>query len=420
MTSSSLDSTTPSRTPFSVAAVRAQFPLLAQPINDHPLVYLDNAATTQKPESVMAAVDRYYRRDNANIHRGVHALSQRATEEYEEARRNAAAFLGTPDPRECVFVRGTTEGINLVAQSFVRPRIHRGASVLITAMEHHANIVPWQLLRESCGLELHVCPVTETGEVDLAAWEAMLAEHRPLLASFVHVSNSLGTINPVKEMIAAAHAHEVPVLLDAAQSSPHMPLDVRALDADFVVISGHKIFGPTGIGVLYGRYDLLAGMPPYQGGGDMIQKVTFEKTTFKAPPERFEAGTPHIGGVVGLAAALRFLGTLDRVGAEAHEDTLRRAAEDGLREIPGLRIIGTAPQKCSVVSFVLESAHPHDIGTFLDQDGIAIRAGHHCTQPLMRHFGLPGTARASFAFYNTMEEVERLVEGVAKIERFFR
>jgi cysteine desulfurase/selenocysteine lyase len=418
--SQSTETNKPAPAAFSVDAVRSAFPLLAQEVNGHPLIYLDNAATTQKPSVVIEAIDRYYRADNANIHRGVHALSQRATEDYEAAREAVAQFLGTPDARECVFVRGATEAVNLVAQCYVRPRIHRGTKVLITAMEHHANIVPWQLLRDSCGLELVICPVTQAGEVELATWQALLEEHKPLLASFVHVSNSLGTVNPAKAMIEAAKAAGAAVLLDAAQSTPHFRLNVRELGADFVVFSGHKVFGPTGIGALYGRYELLAEMPPYQGGGDMIQKVTFEKTTYKAPPERFEAGTPHIGGVVGLAAALRFLSELDRAGAEAHEDALRRAAEERLRAIPGLRLIGTAAEKCSVVSFVLESAHPHDIGTFLDQEGIAIRAGHHCTQPLMRSFGLPGTARASFAFYNTMEEVEKLVAGIAKIERFFR
>jgi len=292
--------------------------------------------------------------------------------------------------------------------------------MLITTMEHHANIVPWQLLRGEFGLELVICPINDRGEVDLAEWGRLLAERKPLLASTVHASNSLGTLNPIGEMIAAARAEGVPMLVDAAQSSPHLRIDVGALQPDFLVLSGHKIFGPTGIGVLYGRYELLAEMPPYQGGGDMIVKVTFEKTRFKGPPERFEAGTPHIAGVVGMAAAMRYLESLDRAGAEAHENRLRERAETGLREIPGLRLIGTAEHKVAVVSFVLENAHPHDIGTFLDQSGVAIRAGHHCCQPLMRHLGLPGTARASFAFYNTEEEVDRLVAGVARIEKFFR
>lgn len=408
------------RTPFSVNRVRADFPVLSQLVHGHPLTYLDNAATAQKPQVVLETEQRFYTTDNSNIHRGVHALSQRATDDYEGARRTVAAFLGVKDERQVVFVRGTTEGINLVAQCFVRPRARAGDCVLITTMEHHANIVPWQLLRDEMGLELVVCPINEQGEVDLAAWGRLLEERQPLLASAVHASNSLGTINPIAEMTAMARAAGVPMLVDAAQSSPHLPIDIGMIQPDFLVLSGHKIFGPTGIGVLYGRYDLLAKMPPYQGGGDMIIKVTFEKTRYKVPPERFEAGTPHIAGVVGMAAAMRYLQGLDRTGAEAHEETLRARAEAGLAEIPGLRIIGQAAKKVAVVSFVLENAHPHDIGTFLDQDGIAIRSGHHCCQPLMQSLGLPGTARASFAFYNTEEEVDRFIAGVAKIEKFFR
>lgn len=406
--------------PFEVERVRADFPVLSQTVNGHPLTYLDNAATAHKPRSVLAVEQRFYTADNSNIHRGVHALSQRATDDYEASRRHVAAFLGASDEREIVFVRGTTEGINLVAQSFVRPRAKAGDCVLLTTMEHHANIVPWQLLRDQMGLELVVCPITEAGEVRLDEWERLLHERRPVLASTVFASNALGTINPIEAMIQAAHAAEVPMLVDAAQSAPHLRVDIARLQPDFLVLSGHKVFGPTGIGVLYGRYDRLASMPPYQGGGDMIVKVTFEKTRFKPPPERFEAGTPHIAGVVGLAEAMRYLQGLDRAGAEAHEERLRVRAEEGLRTIPGLRIIGQAAKKVAVVSFVLENAHPHDIGTFLDQEGVAVRAGHHCCQPLMRHLGLPGTARASFAFYNTEAEVDRLVEGVAKIERFFR
>ncbi|MFP4540203.1 MAG: aminotransferase class V-fold PLP-dependent enzyme [Opitutales bacterium] len=413
-------STLPSLRTFAVDAVRGDFPILQTEVNGHPLVYLDNAATSQKPQCVLDAEQDYYRRDNANIHRGVHALSQRATNDYEEARNVAARFLNVADARELVFVRGATEAINLIAQSFVRPRAKAGDCILLTTMEHHANIVPWQLLREQIGLDLVVCPVDERGELDLAAWQRLLEERRPVLAAAVHASNSLGTINPIERMLAAARAAGVPMLVDAAQSTPHMRVDVGALAPDFLVFSGHKVFAPTGIGLLYGRYEHLSAMPPYQGGGDMIQKVTFEKTTFKAPPERFEAGTPHIAGVIGLAAALRYIEGLDRAGAEAHEEALRERAEAGLREIPGLRLIGEAAAKVAVVSFVLESAHPHDIGTFLDQEGIAIRAGHHCCQPLMRHYGLPGTARASFAFYNTFAEVDRFVAGVARIERFFR
>ena len=404
---------------FAVEAARACFPLLQQEINGHPLAYLDNAATAQKPRVVIDALEQYYARDNANIHRGVHALSQRATEDYEEARAVVARFLGGADAREFIFVRGATEAVNLVAQSFVRPRAKAGDRILLTRMEHHANIVPWQLLQDQIGVELLVCPVSADGELDLAEWRRLLEEERPVFASAVQASNSLGTINPIREMLAAARAAGVPMLVDAAQSTPHYRVSVAELEPDFLVFSGHKVFGPTGIGILYGRMEHLQAMPPYQGGGDMILKVSFEGTRYKAPPERFEAGTPHIAGVVGLAAALKYLEGLDRAGAEAHEDALRRRAEEGLRAVPGLRLIGQAARKVAVVSFVLADAHPHDIGTFLDQKGIAIRAGHHCTQPLMHHLGLPGTARASFAFYNTFEEVDRLVEGVARIQRFF-
>ncbi len=404
---------------FDVERVRRDFPVLAQSVNGRPLVYLDNAATSQKPEGVLAAEQKFYTTGNANIHRGVHALSQRATEDYEEARERAARFLGVNDSRELVFVRGATEGVNLVAQSFVRPRAKAGDCVLITAMEHHANIVPWQLLGDQMGLKLIVCPIGERGEVDLDQWQHLLAKHRPILASAVHASNSLGTINPIERMIESSHAAGVPMLVDAAQSAPHLRIDIGRMEPDFLVLSGHKLFGPTGIGLLYGRYDWLSEMPPYQGGGDMIVKVSFEKTRYKAPPERFEAGTPHIAGVLGQAEAMRYLEGIDRAGAEAHEERLRQRAEAGLSKIPGLRIIGQAERKVAVVSFVLENAHPHDIGTFLDQEGIAIRAGHHCTQPLMSHLGLPGTARASFAFYNTEEEVDCLVRGVERIQQFF-
>lgn len=404
---------------FDPEVLRADFPVLEQEVNGHPLIYLDNAATAQKPKGVLDAERRFYTTDNANIHRGVHALSQRATEDYEESRQAVARFLGVEDERQIVFVRGATEGINLVAQSFVRPRAQAGDCVLITEMEHHANIVPWQLLRDQMGLELVVCPVSEEGEVDLDSWERLLKERRPVLASTVHASNTLGTINPIGRMTEMARQHGVPMLVDAAQSAPHLRIDMAAMQPDFLVLSGHKLFGPTGIGILYGRHELLSSMPPYQGGGDMIVRVSFEKTRYKAPPERFEAGTPHIAGVLGLAAAVRYLESIDRAGAEAHEEKLRQRAEAGLAKIPGLRLVGRAQEKVAVVSFVLENAHPHDIGTFLDQEGIAIRAGHHCTQPLMTRLGLPGTARASFAFYNREEEVDRLIEGVARIQKFF-
>jgi|TARA_B110000037_G_scaffold212998_3_gene266763 cysteine desulfurase/selenocysteine lyase len=415
-----IEETNGSVKPFDLERVRPDFPILATEVNGHPLVYLDNAATGQKPASVIEAERRYYLEDNANIHRGVHTLSQRATGAYEKAREVAARFLGLESDRELVFVRGTTEGVNLVAQSFLRPRIKAGDKILLTTMEHHANIVPWQLLRDEVGLELVVCPLNEKGEVELETWQGLLDQHRPAMAAMVHASNALGTINPAAEMIAAARALGIPTLLDAAQSAPHFSIDLPALDPDFLVLSAHKLFGPTGIGLLYGKAERLEEMKPYQGGGDMIETVTFEKTTFKAPPERFEAGTPNIAGVITFAEALKYLMAMDRTGAEAHESSLRMRAEAGLREIPGLRIIGEAENKVAVVSFVMESAHSHDIGTFLDQEGIAIRTGHHCCMPLMQSLEIPGTARASFAFYNTEDEVDRLIAGVAKIERFFR
>ncbi|MDP0501329.1 MAG: SufS family cysteine desulfurase [Verrucomicrobiota bacterium JB022] len=399
---------------------RADFPLLNQLVNGQPLVYLDNAATTQKPQVVIDRLQRYYALENANIHRGVHALSQRATEDYEEAREVVARFLGGVESRCCAFVRGATEGINLVAHSYLRPRLQKGDVILLTGMEHHANIVPWQLVAEEKGARIEVVPVTPEGELDLDALRQLLRAHPVKLLAFVHTSNSLGTINPAREIIAAAREAGVPVLLDAAQATPHQPLDVPALDPDFLVFSGHKTFGPTGIGVLYGKWQHLKEMPPYQGGGDMILKVSFEKTTFKEPPERFEAGTPHIAGVIGLATALEYFLGLDHAALLAHEQALRLRAEEGLREIDGLRLIGQARHKTSVVSFVVDDVHPHDIGTFLDQEGIAIRAGHHCTQPLMKHLGLPGTARASFCFYNTLEEADALVRGVRRIVKFFR
>ena len=410
---------TPATKPFAIDAVRSDFPILSTEVNGYPLAYLDNAATGQKPRAVIEAIQNYYLTDNANIHRGVHTLSQRATEAYEAARAVAARFLGIENERQLVFVRGATEAVNLVAQSYLKPRIQPGDKILITTMEHHANIVPWQLLRDEKGLELVVCPLNERGGVDLETWQALLHEHRPAMAAFVHASNSLGTINPAREMIRAAKALGIPTLLDAAQSSPHFAINLPALDPDFLVLSAHKLFGPTGVGLLYGRAECLAEMTPYQGGGDMIDTVTFAKTTFKEPPERFEAGTPNIAGVLGFAEALRYLMAMDRKGAEAHENRLRLRAEAALREIPGLRIIGEAEQKVAVVSFTMAEAHSHDIGTFLDQEGIAVRTGHHCCMPLMQSLGLSGTARASFAFYNTEEEVDRLVAGVQKIQRFF-
>ncbi|MFQ5457746.1 MAG: SufS family cysteine desulfurase [Myxococcota bacterium] len=398
---------------FDVAKVREDFPILRQRVHGKPLVYFDNAATSQKPRVVIEALRDYYARDNANIHRGVHALSQRATDAYEAARGKAARFLNAAEPREAIFVRGTTEGINLVANSFLRRRARPGDEVLISAMEHHSNIVPWQIACQTMGLSLRVAPINDDGELMLDAFEKLFSE-RTRLVSLVHVSNSIGTVNPVKQVIEMAHDRGVAVLLDGAQSAPHMPVDVQALDCDFYAFSGHKLFGPTGIGILYGKAALLEEIPPYEGGGEMISMVTFEKTHYNVIPHKFEAGTPNIAGAVGLGAAIDYLGGIDRAQAAAHEDALLRHATAAVSEIPGVRIIGTAKEKASILSFVLDGVHPHDLGTILDQEGVAVRTGHHCTQPLMQRFGVPATTRASFAFYNTLAEVDRLVAGIHK------
>lgn len=402
-----------------LAAIRGQFPILSRQFDGTPLVYLDNAATAQKPTAVVERLQRFYAGENANIHRGVHALSQAATEAYESARSRVARFIHSADAREVVFTRGATESINLVANGLAHSRFKSGDVVLVTAMEHHANIVPWQLLRDRLGIRLEVVRVDDDGVLDLEDFHRQLESHRPALLSIVHVSNATGCINPVADMIAAAHALGTPVLVDACQSLPHFGVDVQALDCDWLVFSGHKVFAPTGIGVLYGKYQLMEALPPYQGGGDMIESVSWERTVFKGPPERFEAGTPHISGAIGLAAAMDYLDTLDRRSLIAHEAWLRQRAEEGLSRIPGLRILGGRSDKASVVSFTLEAAHPHDIASFLDADGIAIRSGHHCTQPLMTRLGLSGTARASFAFYNTEDEVDALIHGVERIQQFF-
>lgn len=393
---------------FDAAAVRRDFPILAQAVNGKPLVYLDNAASSQRPRSVIEAISRYYEHDHANVHRGVHALSQRATDAFEGARERVRDFIGARDTREIIFTRGTTEAINLVAQSFLRPRLQPGDEILISALEHHANIVPWQLLREQTGAVLKVIPIDTRGVVDFAAFEQLIGPRTKLLA-LAHVSNALGTIVPVREFITVARRHGVPVLLDGAQAIAHAAVDVQALDCDFYCFSGHKMLGPTGIGVLYGRRELLERMPPWQGGGDMILSVTFEETTFNQLPWKFEAGTPHIAGAVGLAAAIDYLLGIgmDRIAAYEHE--LLCYATERLATVPGLRIIGTAPDKAAVISFVLEDIHPHDIGTIVDAEGVAIRTGHHCAMPVMDFFEVPATARASFAFYNTFEEVDRLV-----------
>lgn len=398
---------------FDVDRIRADFPLLARRERGKPLAYLDSAASAQKPRAVIDAVSRYYAEQHANIHRGVYRLSEEATALFEQARVEVARFLRAPDPRGVVFVRGATEAINLVADSWGRAHLRPGDEVLLTAMEHHANIVPWQIAAERAGARVVPCPVTPRGEVDLEAFVRLLGP-RTRMAAFTHVSNALGTVNPVAEMIRLAKAAGAAVLVDACQSASHFDIDVAALGCDFLCFSGHKVCGPTGIGVLWGRPDLLDALPPYQGGGDMIQRVDFAGTTYRPAPERFEAGTPHIAGAVGLAAALRYVSAL-RPAAHAHEQRLLALATERLRAIPGLRLVGEAPEKVAVISFLLEGAHPHDIGTLLDADAVAIRVGHHCCMPLMTALGIPGTARASFAFYNTEDEVLRLEASLRRV-----
>ncbi|MBI2165883.1 MAG: cysteine desulfurase [Chloroflexi bacterium] len=401
-----------------VEKIRQDFPILRREVRGKPLVYLDSAATSQKPQAVIDALVRYYTTENSNVHRGIHLLSEEATQEYEGARTKVQAFLNASSPQEIVFVRGTTEGINLVAGSYGRQNLREGDEIIISAMEHHSNIVPWQILCQEKGARLRVIPMNDSGELLLEEYERMLGP-RTRLVAVVHVSNSLGTINPVEEIIRLAHRQGVPVLIDGAQAAPHLPLDVRKLDCDFYVFSGHKILGPTGIGVLYGKASLLDSMPPYQGGGDMIKSVTFEKTVYNDIPYRFEAGTPHIAGAIGLGAAIDYLSAigLDRVAAYEHQ--LLEYGTERLSQIRGLRIIGTAREKAAVLSFVLDGIHPHDIGTVLDSEGIAIRTGHHCTQPVMARFGIPATARASLAFYNTKQEIDVLVRGIDKVFEVF-
>lgn len=397
-------------TTWDVEAVRADFPILAQTVHGKPLAYLDNAATTQKPNAVIDAIAHFYRHDNANIHRGVHALAERATIAYEAAREAARRFLNARSANEIVFVRGTTEAINLVAASF-GARFQPGDEVIVTAMEHHANIVPWQLVQARTGIVLKVIPMDESGALQTEQLAALITP-RTRLVAVTHVSNALGTINPVAELIAIAHQHGVPVLVDGAQAVPHMPVDVQALDADFYCFSGHKLFGPTGIGVLYCKAELLESMPPYQGGGDMIRTVSFEKSTFAPPPQRFEAGTPNIAGAIGLKAAIEYLERLDRLAALRYEQELLTYATERLQTVPGLKIVGTAPEKAAVVSFTIDGIHPHDLGTIVDRYGVAIRVGHHCAMPVMTFFGVPATARASFAFYNTFAEIDQLTDAL--------
>jgi cysteine desulfurase/selenocysteine lyase len=403
---------------FDVENVRRDFPILARKVYDKPLAYLDNAASAQKPDAVIEAVEDTYRYCYSNVHRGVHYLSAEATVAYEGARRKLWPFIGASDLSEVVFVRGTTEAINLVAQSFVRPRIEAGDEILITAMEHHSNIVPWQLLCEQTGAVLKVAPIDLDGEVVVDEFERLLSE-RTRIAAFTHISNALGTVNPVERMIAMARERGVPTLIDGAQAVPRQRVYLSALGCDFYAFSGHKMFAPTGIGVLYGRAELLREMPPYQGGGEMIRNVTFERTEYAPPPARFEAGTPNIVGAIGLGAAVDYLDALDMEGAARHEAELLAVATEALSAIEGVRLIGTARRKAAVISFVVEGVHAHDVGTILDREGVAIRVGHHCAQPVMDHFGVAATARASFAFYNTRDEVDRLVSGIARVQEVF-
>jgi cysteine desulfurase/selenocysteine lyase len=403
---------------FDVQRVRTDFPILAQEIHGKPLVYLDNAASSHKPRQVIEAVAHFDSHDYSNIHRGVHDLSQRATAAYESARDKVQTFLNAADRKEIIFLRGTTEAINLVAHSYGRTVLNLGDEILISSMEHHSNIVPWQMVCRERGAVLRVIPMNDNGELLLDEYEKLVGP-RTRLVSIVHVSNALGTINPIREMVESAHKRGVPVLVDGAQAVPHMPVDVRELGCDFYAFSGHKLFGPSGVGILYGRADLLESLPPYQGGGEMISAVTFEKTFYKGLPAKFEAGTPNITGGVGLGAAIDYVNQIGLETIAAYERELLLYATERIAEIPGVRIIGTARHKASVVSFVIEGVHPHDIGTILDREGIAVRAGHHCAQPVMQRFQVPATTRASMAFYNTREEIDRLAEGVRKVIEVF-
>lgn len=418
MTQTELKVMTANDSAFDIDAVRKDFPILDQEVNGHPLVYLDNAASSQKPVQVIEAVDNYYRLDNANVHRGVHRLSQRATDAYEGAREKVRGFLGAKSDKEIIFVRGATEAINLVAQSFVRPQVGPGDEILISHIEHHANIVPWQMVCEQTGAQLKVIPMLESGELDLSGLDELLNERTKILA-IGHVSNALGTINPIKDMIAKAKAKSIPVLVDGAQAVPHLTVDVQDLDCDFYVFSGHKMFAPTGIGALYGKQDLLEAMPPWQGGGDMILSVSFEHTQYNTLPYKFEAGTPHIAGAVGLGAAIDYMQSLGIDNLAAYEHQLLETATARLEAMDGIRIIGTAKDKASVLSFMIEDVHPHDVGTIFDQEGVAIRAGHHCAQPVMQFYGIAATARASFAFYNTEQEIDALVNAIKTTQELF-
>jgi cysteine desulfurase / selenocysteine lyase len=409
----------PAAAAYDVARVRRDFPILSRRVHGKPLAYLDNAATTQKPVVVLETVKRFYEDSYANIHRGVHFLSVEASEAYEKARARARDFINAAETKEIVFVRGTTEGINLVAQTYGRANVKKGDEVVLSALEHHSNIVPWQILCEEKEAGLRVAPINERGEIRLDELEKLLSEKTRILA-VSHVSNALGTVNPIREIVAMAHARGVPVIVDGAQAAPRLPVDVRDLDCDFYTFSGHKMYGPTGVGILYGKAKLLEAMPPYQGGGDMISSVTFEKTTYNILPYKFEAGTPNIAGAIGLAAAMDYVTHLGMEAIEAHEDDLLSYAAERLAAIPGLTIIGTARRKAAVLSFTLEGIHPHDVGTVLDREGVAVRTGHHCAQPVMDFFGIPATSRASFGLYNTRQEVDALADGIRKVQEMFR
>jgi cysteine desulfurase/selenocysteine lyase len=413
-----MEKNTPLMTTLDVPSLRRDFPILQQQINGHPLIYFDNAATTQKPKSVIDAIQSYYEHDNANVHRGVHSLSVRATALYENARTKVRHFINAPAVNECIFVRGTTEAINLVAHSYVAPLVQPGDEILITHMEHHSNIVPWQILCQKTGAQLRVAPIAPTGDVLLDEFAALLSS-KTKFVSINHVSNALGTINPVQQMIDMAHAHGAKVLLDGAQATAHVPVDVQQLNCDFYAFSGHKMYGPTGIGVLWGRADLLEQMLPYQGGGEMIYYVTFAKTDYAPIPYKFEAGTPNISGAIGLAAAIDYLSSLDADALVCYEQHLLEYATKSIQALPGFTIIGTAARKVPVISFVHEHIHAHDIGTIIDAQGIALRSGHHCAMPLMDFFGVPATSRMSLSFYNTPQEIDRCIDALRQVTEVF-
>lgn len=400
--------------PFDPSVIRRDFPILAQRVHGHPLAYLDNAATTQKPTAVVQAISDYYLQDNANIHRGVHLLSERATAAFEGARRTVQRFLNAREAREVIFVRGTTEAVNLVAQSLSRGGLRRDDEIVVSVLEHHSNFVPWKMAAEATGARLRIVPITDAGDLRMDEYEQMLTS-RTRLVALGHVSNALGTVNLVADIVRLAHERGIPVLFDGAQAVAHLRVDVQALDCDFYAFSGHKLYGPTGIGVLYGKAARLEALPPWQGGGDMISSVTLERVDYAALPARFEAGTPDIAGAIGLATAIDYVERLDREAVFAHEDELRRYTLDRLAHAPGVRVVGDGAPRTGIVSFVMDQAHPHDVGTILDGEGVAVRAGHHCCQPLMRRLGLDATARASFALYNTKEDVDRLADGLDRV-----